>query len=203
MRILHFSFGAIWRKMITFAATARPRPRLVPPVPPVRTAAAVPAVPAATASGAPITQAHHTMKETFTKAERICSQIVVDQLFSGGNPSLAVYPLRAVYMLQPAGERGAQPSGGAGRGTAADIPMQLLISVPKRRLHRAVDRNRLKRQIRESYRRAKHTLWAQLAERQQHLSLAIVCITDKPSSTAHVNAAVCKILRRISERLDD
>jgi len=203
MRILHFSFGAIWQKMITFAATARPRPHPVPPGLSARTVAAVLAAPSAAARGAPIPQAHHTMKETFTKAERICSQIVVDRLFSGGNPSLAAYPLRAVYMLQPAGERVAQPSGAAAGGTAADIPMQLLISVPKRRLHRAVDRNRLKRQIRESYRRAKHRLWAQLAERQLHLSLAIVCITDKPSSTAHVNAAVCKILRRISEHLDD
>ena len=35
---------------------------------------------------------------TFTKKERICSKLIIDKLFEGGNQSMAVYPLRAVYM---------------------------------------------------------------------------------------------------------
>ena len=39
------------------------------------------------------------MRETFTKAERICSKLLIDKLFTGGNASMAAFPLRAVYMF--------------------------------------------------------------------------------------------------------
>ncbi|MCR4614023.1 MAG: ribonuclease P protein component [Bacteroidaceae bacterium] len=128
------------------------------------------------------------MTETFTKAERLCSQKLIDQLFAGGNASIAAFPLRAIYRLSERGENDA-------------APIAVLVSVPKRRLHRAVDRNRMKRQIREAYRRNKHTLWEWLEANGKRMELAFICISDSLCESSRVTASVQKILRRIEETL--
>lgn len=127
-------------------------------------------------------------RNTFSKAERITRKKLVDQLFAGGNPSMAAFPLRAVYMPLPADSQPATVS--------------ILISVPKRKLHHAVDRNRMKRQIRQAYRTQKHTLTQTLAARGLRLALAFVCIADTPADTPQVERSVKRILRRIQEQAD-
>jgi ribonuclease P protein component len=80
--------------------------------------------------------------------------------------------------------------------------VSILVSVPKRRFHHAVDRNRMKRQIREAYRLNKHILWNKLGETPKSLAIAFICIADKPCSTANVMSSVKKILHRIEERTE-
>ena len=123
---------------------------------------------------------------TVTKKERICSKLIIDKLFEGGNQSMTVYPLRAVYMPVEKGE----------------VPVSILVSVPKRRFHHAVDRNRMKRQIREAYRLNKHILWNKLGDAPKSLAIAFICIADKPCSTANVMNSMKKILHRIEERTE-
>lgn len=79
---------------------------------------------------------------TFSKEERLCSKRLITLLFSKGS-SFNLYPLRFVYHT---------PETPLSAGT------QLVISVSKRNYKRAVDRNRLKRQVREAYRLNKHML---------------------------------------------
>lgn len=79
---------------------------------------------------------------TFHKSERISLQREIDLLFTTGL-SFSVYPLRILYLPQ-------KPH--------SDAPVAVLIAVPKRRLKRAVARNRVKRLIRESYRLNKSLL---------------------------------------------
>ena len=57
---------------------------------------------------------------------------------------MAAYPLRAVFRQVPR--------------TQTDVPVQVLVSVSKRHFKHAVDRNRIKRQIREAYRHQKQVL---------------------------------------------
>ena len=77
---------------------------------------------------------------TLEKRERMNSKILIEKLFSGGSKSLSAFPLRIVYMLVE----------------DENLPTaSLLISVPKKRFKRAVKRNRVKRQIREAYRKNK------------------------------------------------
>jgi ribonuclease P protein component len=86
------------------------------------------------------------IKPTFKKSERLCHVKAIDGLFNRNNPenkSFLVYPLKAVYLKR--------------QGTENTLP-QILISVPKRRFKRAVDRNLLKRRIREAYRSNKEFL---------------------------------------------
>lgn len=71
----------------------------------------------------------------FPKAERLKSQKQIDELFAGGK-SVSAFPVRAVYAFAP----------------AAEGKLQVGVSVSKRHFKRAVDRNRIKRLLREAYR---------------------------------------------------
>ena len=85
-------------------------------------------------------------RHTFPKEEHLCRKKLIEELFSKQGSSFGVYPLRIVWIK-------------ASVATAA--PPQVLISVSKRTFKRAVDRNRLKRLIREAYRLNKYRLTEQ------------------------------------------
>ena len=61
-----------------------------------------------------------------------------------------------------------------------EVPCQVLIVAPKRKLHHAVDRNHLKRLTRECYRRHKEPLWRMLQEHGIRIALSLVYIHDEP-----------------------
>lgn len=103
--------------------------------------------------------------------------------------AMSVFPLRAICMIQDADPSQSLP------------PVQVLVSVPKKKLRLAVDRNRMKRQIREAYRTNKHTLSDTIAARGTHLYIAFICISDELCATQKVTNSVRKILTRIGERI--
>lgn len=73
---------------------------------------------------------------TFRKEERLCSRKHLDLLFKNGS-SFLLYPFRVSYLFVE---------------DQTDVQAQVVINVPKKRYKRAVDRNLLKRRIREAYR---------------------------------------------------
>ncbi|MDR3137788.1 MAG: ribonuclease P protein component [Tannerellaceae bacterium] len=83
---------------------------------------------------------HHTAQ--LPKPERLSSKRHVDRIFAIGRSFLA-YPLRVVYHPLDNDEQ---------------CPTAILVSVSKRRFKHAVDRNRIKRLLREAYRLNKHNL---------------------------------------------
>ena len=135
------------------------------------------------------------MNNGLTKTERLTSQLVIDKLFAGGNASMAAFPLRIVYMQMEKQEDSKHLNG------AQQPPVSILVSVPKKRFRHAVDRNRMKRQIREAYRTNKHTLSDTIAARGTHLYIAFICISDELCATQKVTNSVRKILTRIGERI--
>lgn len=76
------------------------------------------------------------LKYSFNKTEKLKSKTLIDTLFKEGK-SVSAFPLRLVYM----------PS-----GQSDSILSKAGVSVSKRSFKRAVDRNRIKRLIREAYR---------------------------------------------------
>lgn len=130
-----------------------------------------------------------TSRHTFGKKEHITSKLQVDNLFAkGGSSSLSAYPIRVVYRLYEQSEH--DHSGG----------VQVLISVPKKHLRHAVDRNRVKRQVREAYRLQKETLANALPE-GRHLDVAFIWLSDETTGSGTVHHCVGKLLTRIAERL--
>lgn len=126
------------------------------------------------------------MSQTFHKKEHICLRRDIETLFSAGSRSLSLFPLRVTYRcVEPAPE---QPA------------VKVLLSVAKRRLRHAVDRNCVKRRIREAYRTQKNLLCDSLAP-DVKLHLAFVWLADKPLPSALIRQRMETALCRIAENL--
>jgi len=98
-------------------------------------------------------------KASFTKGERLCGVKAISDLFSGGKP-LNLPPLKIIFRVMPE--------------DPALEPVRVLISVPKRYFKKAVDRNLIKRRIREAYRQNKLPLINSLAGSGKHIDMAII-----------------------------
>lgn len=80
------------------------------------------------------------MPQTFTKSERLCSKKILGELFKKGSTSVGtfyLFPFRVLYLPQP---------------ESNDSLPSIVITVPKRLFKRAVDRNLIRRRVREAYR---------------------------------------------------
>ena len=82
--------------------------------------------------------------EDFPKYERICKESEIQSLFQKG-AGFSSYPFRVVFLVRPVGDRPAT--------------CRLLLSVSKKRFHHAIKRNRVKRLIREAWRKNKAKLY--------------------------------------------
>jgi ribonuclease P protein component len=79
---------------------------------------------------------------TFRKAERLSHRKQIDSLFNEGL-SFNLPPFKVFYLLEE---------------SRTDAPVKVLMTVSKRKYKRAVDRNRIRRLMRETYRLHKHKL---------------------------------------------
>lgn len=119
-----------------------------------------------------------TGANTFSKEERLCSSKLIDRLFSEGNRQISAFPIRLVWLLSD------------------DIEgVQILISAPKRNFHHAVDRNRIKRQIREFYRTSSAPLKESVSAQGKGLVLAFLFNDNKLWDT-------CKLVPRLQTAMD-
>jgi len=78
----------------------------------------------------------------FPKSERLHSRKQIEELFEQGT-SFTIYPLKVVYLKKP---------------LESTQKNQVLISTPKFFFKKSVDRNKLKRRIKEAYRLHKQVL---------------------------------------------
>ena len=90
------------------------------------------------------------MNFSFQKAERLCSKKIIDKLFAQGK-SVFVFPVKMVYLeIQ----------------LPSKYPVQAAFSVGKRNFKRAVQRNLIKRRMREAYRLNKSKFYDGITEKQ-------------------------------------
>lgn len=123
---------------------------------------------------------------TLRKAERLHRKTLVDQMFTGGiSKSFSVFPLRVVYM--PVQEQ--------------EAPVSILVSVSKKRFRRAVKRNRVKRQIREAYRKNKQHLLDVCDQQGQQMAVAFIYLSDELVSSTVIEEKMKVLLARMAEKM--
>lgn len=123
---------------------------------------------------------------TLPRSERLSWKRHIDTLFANGS-SFVAYPLRVIYL----------PMKKDNPETMASV----LINVSKRKLKRAVDRNFVKRRIRESYRLHKDILTGTLADGEWSLLTAFLYIDNKKTPFATIDKAMTKALQTLCTKV--
>lgn len=129
------------------------------------------------------------MTKTFglDKREKLKSRKQIEHLFANGK-SFVVFPIRVTYIF-----------------LREDIEpvAQIGVTASKRNFKKAVDRNRLKRLMREAYRLQKIEL-AEILKQKQVKACIFFMYTDKTIAPFDViKTAVAQCLVRLEKKLDD
>ena len=104
------------------------------------------------------------MDSTFKKDERLKSSLAIQDLLKQGQ-TLSLFPLKIYWRtVVDAGQK---------------YPARIAISVPKKKFRKAVDRNLLKRRIRESYRKNKQNLYESLELSDLKVNMLILFMSDE------------------------
>ena len=116
------------------------------------------------------------MNFRFPKTEKLKSRKSIDTLFSEGK-SITKFPLKVLYL--------------------SDGNMEITktgFSVPKKNFKKAVDRNRLKRQMREAYRINKHLL---KSNNGSQFVLMFLYLNKEKASYESINDAMYALLKKL------
>lgn len=122
---------------------------------------------------------------SFKKEERLCSKKTIDKLFTEGETFLA-YPVKIVFLKT-------QHPG--------IFPVKAGFSVGKRNFKKAVQRNLIKRKMREAYRLNKPELYKKLGENQ--LAVFFIFIGKTVPEYAVVEAGVKKGIKKLIQVVSD
>lgn len=123
--------------------------------------------------------------EDFPKYERICKENDIQSLFEKG-AGFSCYPYRVVYLFRPVGEK--------------PVTCRLLLSVSKKRFHHAFKRNRVKRLIRESWRKNKAALYEMCLQHTISVDVALVYQATVIHSYEEMYGKTAKAIKELIRR---
>lgn len=121
----------------------------------------------------------------FPKKEKLCGEIRISKLFAEGSAFIA-YPIRMVYrQIDNSTESG----------------VRVLVAVPKKKIRKAVDRNLIKRRIREAYRLNKTSLVDSVKNADRSMELALTYVSDQISDYKLIEKKIEMGFNRILKKI--
>lgn len=122
---------------------------------------------------------------TFPAEERIKSRKLLEELYEKGD-QLKLYPFLLKYLR---------------RDTEDSAKVQIVISIPKKNVKKAVRRNRIRRQLKEAYRLNKADLLSQFKPTDKGLALFLIYTGKDDQSYQQLEDRLKKLLSKIQEVL--
>lgn len=119
------------------------------------------------------------------KYEKLCSRTAINNIFQGGKSAIC-YPLRAAFSIT----------------CAEETPAQFLITIPKKKIRKAVNRVLLRRRVREAYRLNRNLLLPYLKEKNISLKIAFVYLSDEIADYALIEAKMQALLLKIIDTVE-
>lgn len=119
---------------------------------------------------------------SYSKKEKLKSLKLIEQLFSEGK-SVSAFPLRMVYLKID---------------SETDSHMKAGVSVSKRNFKKAVDRNHIKRLLREAYRLNKETYFNNISD---SYALMILYISKDGTDFVSVEKKMKQLLETFSKKV--
>jgi ribonuclease P protein component len=129
-------------------------------------------------------------RQTLSKSERLKSYKKIRILFAEGQ-KFRVQPLLVFYQFSTNNEDRPQPDA-----------LQMGVSVGARYFKKAVDRNLLKRRIREAYRKNNQELKELMHSGKTNLGVFFVYAQQEMSNYQHIENAMVKALEILKEKVD-
>ena len=126
---------------------------------------------------------------TLSKSERLKSRKQIEQLFKGGK-RLPVSPFYIYYLLRPLTTRD------------SGLTLKFGVGVSAKNFKRAVDRNRIKRLVRESYRLQKPNFREVVKANNQQLNLFFIYTGKELPDYKVIYDKVAMALQKISREIE-
>ena len=123
--------------------------------------------------------------QTFSKEERLCGKKQIDQLFEKGEKFKEV-SFAIIWQEIKA---------------KSEFPAKILISIPKRNIPKANQRNMLKRLLKECYRRQKQSLYQVLSQKEKQIIFAIIYQKTDSLKYKELESEINLILNRLKNKL--
>jgi ribonuclease P protein component len=123
------------------------------------------------------------MRYTFGKSEKLKNENEISKLFLEG-ASVSVFPLKLVYMES--------------NFTETNL-IKMAVSASKRNFKKAVDRNRMKRMLRELYRLNKHDIYSSLDNKKYVMMLMYV--GKKEEEMELLQPKMHQLIKKFGEKL--
>jgi len=128
----------------------------------------------------------NTPRYTLGKTERLKSRKAIEQLFKGGK-SFSLFPFRILYSI----------------AATETNNLQSGFSASAKRFKKAVDRNRIKRLIREAYRLQKNDLQIKTAAQSIQLHIFFIYVGNELPEYDVVFEKMTAVLKRLTKIIDE